>query len=146
MLSVPKITWGSSFANTLNLGYPLDNATTYSENRDGSLYSMTPSGIEDAWIVGTNQILEGDLRWIPASDTTSPTATGWNTTTTGVRAFIEWARNKNIFHWYPDKTSGTYYSCYLTDPIAGPPTIEADGTRNIHVKLRTSDDSAFVGY
>ncbi len=80
---IPKITWGTSFANTLNIGYPLDNWASYSSAFDGSQFLQVESGTEDAWVINTNYILEGDIRWIPTDNSTNPTRTGWDGATDG---------------------------------------------------------------
>lgn len=144
---VPRITWGAAFVNQLDIGWPLDNAVSYPNPREGSETAKGASGLEDAWRVGQDQYLEGDIRWIPTADATVPVvATGWDGAT-GFRAFLESARDKNIFRWIPDKgTPGTFFPVYLEAPMGDPPSIEGDGTRSIHIKIRTSDDSVFTGY
>lgn len=128
----------------LTAGFPLDNPATYGEPREGSEVGQSTGGAEDAWIVGTDEYLEGDLRWIPG---TTGTATGWDGAA-GVNAALAWCRGKNLARWVPDATTPTtYLSVYLVEPAKGTPTIEAaDGTRRIHLKLRSSDGSAFTGY
>lgn len=144
---IPKFTWGPAYANVLNCGFPLDNPTCYSEPRDGSETGQSTAGYEDAWTTGTDQYLEGDIRWIPKSDTTTPAvATGWDGTT-GFNAFLAWMRDKNQARFFPDNTSGTYQPVYLVEPLKGKPVTEmADGTRKISIKLRTADQSPFTGY
>jgi hypothetical protein len=132
-----KITWGAAFANTLLPAYPLDKATAYAEPKEGQETVKLGSGVEDAWALTEDQVLEGDVRWLTMAEWDG--ATGW-------RAFLAWARQKNVFRFYPDKDSGTYYSCYIQEPTAGPPTLEDDMTRSVHLKLRTSDDSPITGY
>lgn len=142
---IPKITWGTSFANTVNIGYPLDNWASYSSAFDGSQFLQVESGTEDAWVINTNYILEGDIRWIPTSDLTNPTRTGWDGTT-GVRAFLEWARLKNQFRWYPNKDdNATYVTSYLVEPINGAHALEPDGTRTIRIVMRNSS-TPYNGY
>lgn len=132
MITLPKITWGTSFANTITIQLPVDNANSYSINMDGTKYSAFPSGEEDAWVVDTWYIFDGDFRWIPT--TTTANATGWDGAT-GWRAFLEWARLKNQFRFYPDKNSGTFYLSTLanTDDI---PKLEPNGTRIVHLQMR----------
>ena len=143
--NVPKITWGASFANTLNFGYPLDNFASYSKPRQGSEWVQATSGAEDAWVVGRDYYLQGLARWIPTTDSTGPTATGWDGST-GFRAFLEWAQDKNAFRWFPDKNSGTYITSYLFEPLADIAiTPEADGTRQVNLVMRNSG-SAYDGY
>ena len=140
----PKITWGAAFANTLSVGYPLDNVTAGDEPRAGSVFDRSTAGVEDAWITGVDYLLTADVRWIPQVDTAAPVATGWDGTT-GVRAFLSWARQKNQFRFYPDATSGTYLTCYLADPMQGLPSAESDGTRKLTMTIRNVT-SAFDGY
>jgi len=129
-----RITWGASFANTLNVAYPLDDWRTYSTYREGSEFAESYAGIRDAWITGTNYILSGQIRWIPTSNTSTPLATGWDGAT-GVRAFLEWARQQNQFRFFPDAASGTFILSYLLEPLDGQHELEADGTRSIRLKI-----------
>ena len=143
--TLPKITWGGSFANTVTIAYPVDNFTSYSKPREGSEWIQSPAGVEDAWIVGRDYYLNVDIRWIPTNNTTNPNATGWDGAT-GFRAFIEWAQDKNIFRWYPNASTGTYYSCYLVSPTDETSlTYEQDGTRAISLVMR-NPTSAIDGY
>jgi hypothetical protein len=143
-LTTPKILWGAALANTLRLGYPLDNVTSGDTPRDGSSWAQTPSGVEDAWIVGTDYVLSGDVRWIPQTDTSSPLATGWDGAT-GFRAFLAWARAKNVIRFYPDAGAGTFVDSYLVDPLQGEPLWESDGTRRITLRIRNVS-TAYDGY
>jgi hypothetical protein len=142
--TLPKFTWGAAFVNTLSVGYLLDNVKAGDEPRAGSAFDQTPSGVEDAWITGFDYTLEAELRWIPQTDTASPLATGWDGAT-GVRAFLQWARQKNQLRFFPDATSGTFITCYLADPAQGYGDVEADGTRRLPFRLRNGS-TAFDGY
>lgn len=135
LTTLSKITWSTSYANTLNISYLLDNFVTYPEPREGSAFAQAASGVEDAWIVGTDYILEFDVRWIPAAS--DALGTGWYAGGAGFSDFLTWARYKNSFRFYPDKNAGTYYDCYLVEPLNGAPTLEPDGTRRVHMKIRT---------
>lgn len=141
---IPKIMWSSSFATTMSIGYPLDNNLSYSTYRQGSEFAQTVSGIEDAWVVGTDYVLEGDVRWIPTSSSINPVQTGWDGAT-GVRAFLEYARQKNEFRFYPDKDGVNYITSFLVEPLDGKHTLEPDGTRNIRLVIRTPSGS-YDGY
>jgi hypothetical protein len=141
---LPKILWGAGFVNTLNVGYPLDNWATFADPREGFQTTRAPSGVEDAWDVQDDYYLAADLRWIPAANTAAPLATGWDGVT-GVRAFLAWARRKNLVRFYPDATSGTFIDSYLVDPMSGEPPLEDDGTRRIRLVLRSAT-TAFEGY
>lgn len=140
----PKITWGAAFANTLNIGFPLDSVKAYDEPRAGSAFDRCTSGVEDAWITGTDYLLTAEVRYIPQVDVATPLATGWDGAT-GFRALLAWARNKSQVRFFPDAASGTYLLCYLADPMQGPPDFETDGTRKLTVTLRNTT-SPFDGY
>jgi hypothetical protein len=139
---IPKITWGTSFANSASFGYPVDAWQSYSKPREGSETAQAQSGVEDSWRIGTDYYLSVQLRWIPGTNTTVPVATGWDGTT-GIRAFTEWAQDKNIFRWYPDKDTSSYIPSYLVDPQI--PSTEVDGTRNLTLIMRNTG-SAYDGY
>lgn len=143
-LKTPKIVWGTPFANNLRIGYPFDQYAAGSEPREGSEAAQSRSGVEDAWTTGTDYILEVTVRYIPQEDTASPLATGWDGPT-GFRAFLEWARDKNVVRLYPDAAGGTFIDCYLVEPMRGIPEPEADGTRTIRIRLRNVT-TPFDGY
>lgn len=140
----PKIEWGTSFANTLYVAYPLDDFKAYSTYRQGSDFVQSMGGVEDAWIVGTDYILEGDIRWIPTTDTATPLATGWDSSA-GVRAFLEWGRQKNPIKFYPDATQSGSITSFLVEPLDGSHGLEPDGTRNIRLVIRNTS-SSYNGY
>jgi hypothetical protein len=139
---LPKITWGTNFANTIDVKYPVDEWRSYSEAREGSAFLQVESGEEDAWVIGDDYVFEGNFRWIPTLS--SPGQTGWDGIT-GWRNFLEWARRKNQFRYYPDKNSNTYYTSYLVEPMDGGHDTEQDGTRSIRLKIRNSV-SSYDGY
>jgi hypothetical protein len=141
---IPKITWSGSYAATLNVGYPLDNWAAYSNAFEGSQFVQVESGTEDAWIINTEYVLEGDIRWIPTTNGVNPTQTGWDGVN-GVRAFLEYGRAKNTFRWYPNKDEGTYIESYLVEPLNGAHGLEPDGTRTIRIKIRNSTTD-YSGY
>lgn len=140
------IAWGAAFANTLNVGYWLDDVTAGDEPRAGSEQLQSPAGSEDAWTVGTDYVLQCKVRWIPQSNTSSPLATGWDGST-GFRAFLQWARDKNAFKFYPDVSDLTTHidNCYLVEPMTGQGAFEADGTRVVQLKIRNAS-TPFDGY
>ena len=140
----PKITWGSGFTNTLNIGYPLDNWVASSRAFAESTFIQIESGEEDSWVINTEYYLEGDVRFIPATNQTNPSRTGWDGAT-GFNAFLIWARDKNQFRFYPDKDSATYILSYLVEPTDIAPTQEQDGTRTIRLYIRNASTS-YDGY
>jgi len=145
---IPKITWGSAFANTLDFGYPLDNAVSWSEPRAGFETAETSAGVEDAWDPGVWYLLTGDVRWVPTSADVTPLGdalSGWDGAT-GWRAFMDWARPKQAFRFYPDKSVASYVVSYLVAPLQGAPSLEkADSTRRFTLVIRNVS-SAYTGY
>lgn len=144
----PKITWGASFANTLTFGVALDDAINRPRRRDGSVSLRYPSGVDDAWTVGVDEILSGRARWVPITDTVTPVAaTGWDGAT-GWRAFLVWAMDKQPFRYYPDAAGSTYYLCYLDDPATMPDVTLEKGYqhRSIPLTMRVADDTPVTGY
>ncbi len=146
---IPRIMWGTSFANQLDVGYPLDESNAWSETQVGSEYVQAPSGETDAWITGTVYFLAGAARWIPTVDGTTPAGdaiTGWDGAT-GWRAFLEWARDANEFQFIPDKgVPGTFILSRLVEPIGGVPGLErTDFTRRVEIVIR-NNTSAYDGY
>jgi hypothetical protein len=141
---IPKIEWGAGYSQSLAIGYPLDDYASYSTYREGSEFAQTFAGVEDAWITGTDYVLEGTIRWIPTTLTLNPSASGWDGAS-GVRAFLEWARQKNQIRFYPNKDINTYITSYLVEPLDGKHTLEPDGTRNIRLVIRNSTNS-YDGY
>lgn len=143
--AIPKITWGASFANTLNIGYPPDGAISFSVPREGSEWAQATTGARDAWVLGNDQRFRGTFRWIPTTATTDPVATGWDGST-GWRAFLEWAREMNPLRYYPDKDVASYHTCYLVEPLQGEPDLEQDGTRKLVLVLEDTTQTAWDGY
>ena len=102
---VPAITWGAAFVNTWSIAYPVDFANHGSEPRKGSERAVGPAGGEDAWIVGTEEILEGVIIAIPIADLTPDNngnnATGWDGAT-GVKAALEFLLDAGVGRFIPD--------------------------------------------
>lgn len=145
---IPKITWGTSWANTWELGYPLDMVLAYPQPREGSEFVMAPSGEEDSWIAATDYFLAGLARWIPIANGTTPdgtTITGWDGAA-GVAAALSWLRAKNVGKFYPARGSGTNKTIILQSPMGGKPPQEADGKRQLSLILRATDAAPFTGY
>lgn len=141
----PVITWGPGFANSLYLGYPLDNIIAGDEPRAGSSFDQAPSGVEDAWTVGTDYVLSADVRYIPQETTAVPAANGWDGAT-GFREFLRWARDKNQFRFYADQDNPVAaILSYLVDPMTGQGDIEEDGTHRVRIKIRNST-TPYDGY
>ena len=99
---VPRIRWGTSFAQELVFGLPLENALAFPRPAEGSAWAISDAGVEDAWITGTDYFLRGVIRRIPRDRQLNPApATGWNESN-GVEAWLTWMRGKNIGRYYPD--------------------------------------------
>jgi len=143
-ITIPKIVWWYDYSKTLSFGYGLDNVITYSSSDENSQFALLQNASEYSWIINTFYILEADVRWIPYNDTTNPVANGWNTTN-GWREFLEFARAKNPFRFYPDKDSATYITSYLVEPINGTHGLEIDGTRNVRLVIR-NNTTPYTGY
>ncbi len=148
---VPAIKWGSGFANTWDIAYPLDFANHGSEPRKGSERAVSPSGVEDAWIVGTEEVLEGEIRAIPVANVTETNgnaATGWDGAT-GVKAALEWLLDGNIGRFIPAKgTPSTFVPFYIVEPTRAMAGRE-DGNpnrRRLRITFRSSDGTAFSGF
>lgn len=145
---IPKVTWGAAFANTWELGYPLDVVLAYSQPREGSEFAKSPSGEEDSWITATDYFLQGLSRWIPIANGTTPdgtTITGWDGAT-GVDSALIFLRAKNVGRFFPDRGSGTFKTFLLQQPMGGKPPQEIDGTRQLSIIIRATDAAAFTGY
>jgi hypothetical protein len=140
-LRKPKIEYGANFSKTLTFEYPVDNWSAYSSPREGSDFVYTLGGVEDSWIVGTDYYLEAQIRWIP---TVSGSFSGWEGDP-GFDDFLEFARTKAPFKWYPDATVTGSITSYLVDPLEGGASLEPDGTKSITLLIRNTG-SAYLGY
>ena len=137
--------------NTVLLSY-VDGATTWPEPREGSQWAVAPSGTEDAWIVGTDWHLAGDVRHIPDTPTDWPeTVSGWyggNEATgvnCGVAAMLSAGRDKQALLWAKDRSdASSYVSGYLVEPMRGRPELEGNWRRRFPIELRSA--STFTGY
>jgi hypothetical protein len=145
-ITKPRITWGFNLLNTLSVGYLLDNVRAGPQPRAGSTTAQSPSGVGDAWTVGTDYLLAFDLRWIPQVDTAVPLATGWDGAT-GVAEFLRSARDMNLFRfWYDAATNFVFNDCYLVEPMTGYGDPEPDGTRRLSMVIRSYTGTRFDGY
>ena len=138
----------------LIVGDPLNQVNSFSEPRVGSRFVQASSGAEDGWIVGQDYLLEGTVRWIPFSPTVDPRPTsGWAGAgelagvNNGWDDFFALAQDKQIFLWVPDRTKAAVnVSSYLVDPLVGGPALEANDTRRLSLKIRSSDGSRYEDY
>jgi hypothetical protein len=142
--AIPRIAWNTGLTTIVFFGYPIDNVRSGDEPRAASEWVQSPSGIEEAWITGTDYVMTFTWRWIP--QVFDGTATGWDDAGTGVRAFLAWARQKNAFTFERDGTFGSSIAgCYLVEPMQGQPEPEEDGTRILTLKIR-NPTTPFDGY
>lgn len=129
---------GEIFWNELNLGYPLDEAVSYSRPAEGSAMAFLPSGEVDAWDAGETHVLSAAARWIPRENTASPLATGWDGAT-GFRAFLAHARRGNPCWLSPDITDlSAGWTMHLEAPFDDAPEPEPDMTRRVALVLRSA--------
>ena len=95
-------------------------------------------------MTGHFQFLRATVKFL--APTSVAGATGWDGTT-GWRAFLEWAREGNVFRFYPDKnTLGTFVDCYLIEPMFDGGSLLDDFTRELPVLFRSDDGTPFTGF
>lgn len=146
---IPRITWGVSFANTIDMAVTFDRSITYSRPRQGSMGREISSGIRDSWNNGFDQILEGTVRRIPIALTGG--IRGWDGTV-GWRAFLEDVGpkgNAQLFRWIFDvDVPGTFQTMYLLEPVDAPAHFLEGGyqKRGLFLKMRADDDTPITGY
>lgn len=137
--------------NCVLLDY-LDDAVSFPRPRRGSAWAQAASGTEDAWIVGTDEILRGRVRWVPRVAASTPVVkSGWegrNEATgvnCGVKALLTAGRAKSALTWVPDRADcTTAQSVYLSAPEdADAVELEGNGQRSMTVEFRST--SPFVG-
>jgi hypothetical protein len=133
--------------NTLEFGYPLRQARSWTAPSEGSDRVRYPSGEERAWIDEEDGLLEGTVFHIPAEDdeTSFAPISGWNGAA-GWQAFLEyaWAGNPFAF-WRNRAVSGSALTCQLLAP-RDPPQPGPAGTRRLTLRLRTTNTGRFGGY
>lgn len=153
----PRIIWGDDYDRQLTIAYPLDSVISRGDVRDASETKTTTEGDEDAWLTGTDEVLEGDVRWIPQTGSVAPSATGYDD---GWREFLRWSRRKNVIRFYPDGRNQLDSPAMNVDsdgdgvvddwPASGIPVgvtcsfAFESGSQTIHVTTNTNTGSAFV--
>lgn len=148
--TIPAILWEGSFANTASFAHPLDSPNAGSTQRRGTEVGVAPSGTRDAWVVGTDDILEGELRHIPIANLTpddnGENATGWDGAA-GIKAMLEWLLDGNVGRWVPDEDSlGTYVEFYLDADEAMARKETNTNRRRLRIRLVATDGSSFTAY
>jgi hypothetical protein len=126
----------------------VDRAISGDEPRAGSEFERMPSGVEDAWVVGWDEIFEGQIRWVPPLLTDG--LSGWYGqdpaigVDCGVKAMLRAGREKQPLVWVPDRSAcRVNQSVYLAAPLQGIPDPEPNGYRRFGIKLVS--DSVFEG-
>jgi hypothetical protein len=131
------------------LGVP-DNLIAWEEPREGSAWVQGGSGVEDAWIQGTDYRMTVTLPWVPFLDRASPEAvSGWggpreyNGVNCGISAMLRAGRTKATLTWYPNlygitSSTATAVASYLVDPMRGAPTLQPNGDRSVTLDLRNA--------
>ncbi len=137
--------------NVVALDY-VDEAVSVARARAGSVWAQAPSGTEDAWITGTDEVLRGRLRFIPKTPTATPVVkSGWYGenesagVNCGVKAMLKAGRAKTSLLWVADRaTASTTVTCTLAQPVDQDGVeLEANGDRTVAVELRGT--SVFPG-
>jgi hypothetical protein len=148
---IPRILWGAGFANTLQAGWPLDSALSYSEPRPGFARSTTTAGGEDSWSYGDFFFLSGV--WVGVRPSAYVGGFGGRTVTgydgaTGWQAFLAWARLGNTFRFvFDDAVPGTFRECVLVEPMKGDGELDTtDYSRRIPLVMRSNTNAAFTGF
>lgn len=140
------------------MGLHLDDARSWDEPREGSEWVKAPSGVEDAWIVARDYMLEGDVRWIPTVDEAAPhNRTGWDgrrehaLINSGWSSLLDFASSlRATIVFVPDRDDASkFHNTYIQAPRDESnrrPDLEQDTTRRFTLILRDSDDVPFEGY
>ena len=137
--------------NAVLLDY-MDEVVSFARARAGSVWAQAPSGTEDAWITGTDEVLRGRLRFIPKTPTATPVVkSGWYGenesagVNCGVKAMLTAGRAKTSLLWVADRaTASTTVTCTLAQPVDQDGVeLEANGDRTVAVEFRGT--SVFPG-
>ncbi len=132
----------------------LDDVALFPEPREGSQWIKGPSASEDAWITGTDYVLQGAARFLPesATDDPEPVSSWWGNsvtarpcTTHGVVQFLAAGRDKQTLTALWVRGSADYYTCTLDSPMNGTPTIEDNGLRSLPLAFRMQTYPLGVG-
>ena len=139
----PKITWGTSFPNTLVLDRALDDAMSYGDVVEPTSILPCENGEVEGCSAGWREYLTGIVHRIPRLTTNG--ITGWEGAT-GWDEFLAEAREGEQFRFYPDATSGTYFLCELAEETEEGHDEETNRYRMIRLTIRTVDNSPITGY
>ncbi len=132
---------------------PLDQAVASDDPRAGYESVQNPSGVEDAWTVGTDHRIEADIRFVSKMPVDSPlTYSGWDGlneisgVNVGLGAMLRAGRDKSDLIYVPDRSDcSTFITSKLDQPLQGGVALEEDGTRRVRVVLRNGS-TEYEGY
>ena len=121
--------------------------------RAGYEQVQNPSGVEDAWTVGTDYRLEADIRFVSRMPVDSPlTYSGWDGlneiggVNVGVGAMLRAGRDKQDLIYVPDRSDcSTFITSKLDQPLQGGVALEEDGSRRTRIVLRNGT-TEYEGY
>ena len=124
-----------------------DQKMTWEEPRDGSAWAQGGSGVEDAWIQGTDYRYQATFD-VPYLHRDAPASvSGWGLPleragcNSGVNALLRAGRNKETLTYYADRTNtATAFgvASYLVGPMNGAPAVQPNGDRRITLELRNA--------
>lgn len=129
----------------LFFGYPARNARSWPQPDAGSASMRYDSGLEDAWIIRNDQLLQLEVLSIPPVDGTTGygTISGWDKW----RQFLEQARTGTPFTFYPNKDDvGSAVSAILVEPKSGAPAAGWEQSRTLTLTLKRADGLRWAGY
>lgn len=144
--------------SSILFGLHLDSARAWAQPREGSEWVKSPSGVEDAWIVGDDEMLEGIVRWVPGLDRGDPqNQTGWDGRrenelhNVGWASLLKFADRAQVVRFAPDQSDLTvWHDVYVVSPREAETRRHelegADMTRQFALVLRDSSDVPFEGY
>ena len=141
---------GGRLVDVVHFGNPLDNAVSWSRNLPSSEYEITPAGEVDAWVTGTEYILDGQVVGVPAEhisrNTRGRPVTGWN----GTGGWSEWLEHGGLGEmvFIPDATDMDTYieSSLARDTFEYRADINPiDGTRTITIRI-SNTKTPYRGY
>ncbi|HKV74588.1 MAG TPA: hypothetical protein VJN95_08715 [Gemmatimonadales bacterium] len=141
------------FRSAVIFDQQFDDALADELPRAGADWGQAPSGVEDAWLYGQDQVLSGTLRHIPPADSAGPHCSGWygsgddTMINVGVQAMLRAGRDKQSLRWVPDRTvCTTYQDSYLVEPMTQRIGLEGNGSPNRRIPITLRGSAVFAGY